>query len=55
MLGKELERLHILVCGLSVVIWKGQGHFKTTEGHTNVYCRAEKKRSCHMARAYVGR
>src|SRR6218665_2542659 len=36
-LGNELERNRVNICGLSEVRWKGQGHFTTTEGHTIVY------------------
>jgi len=36
-IGKELERVGVDVCGLSEVRWKGQGHITTLEGHTVVY------------------
>src|SRR6218665_1368250 len=36
-LGNELERNRVDICGLSEVRWKGQGHFTTTEGHTIIY------------------
>ena len=37
MLGNELERNRVDICGLSEVRWKGQGHYTTTEGHTIVH------------------
>ena len=36
-LGREMERRKVNVCGLSEVRWAGQGHFTTLEGHTIVY------------------
>ena len=36
-LGKELERVGVEVCGLSEVRWQGQGHFTTREGHIIMY------------------
>ena len=37
LLGQELERNKVGICGLSEVRWEGQGHFITTEGHTMIY------------------
>ena len=39
----SLERLKVMVCGLSEVRWEGQGHFTTVEGHIMVYSGAEKQ------------
>ena len=36
-LGNELERLEVDLCGLCEVRWEGQGHFTTLEGHTIIY------------------
>jgi len=36
-LGRELDRNGVSVCGLSEVRWEGRGHFTTLEGHTIVY------------------
>jgi exonuclease III len=36
-LGKELERVGVDICGLSEVRWKEQGHFNTAEGHKIIY------------------
>jgi hypothetical protein len=37
LLGRELERLTVDLCGLCEVGWGGQGHFLTLEGHTVIY------------------
>jgi len=37
LLGEEMMRLGVDICGLSEVRWDGQGHFTTLDGHTNVY------------------
>lgn len=37
LLGAELERNKVSVCGLSEVWWKGKGHFKTELGHLVIY------------------
>jgi len=34
LLGEEMMRLGIDICGLSEVRWDGQGHFTTLDGHT---------------------
>ena len=36
-LGREMERLRMDICGLAEVRWGGRGHFITTEGHMIVY------------------
>ena len=36
-LGDEMMRLGVDICGLSEVRWNGQGHFTTLDGHTVVY------------------
>ena len=36
-LGNEMERLDISMCGLSETKWSGSGHFKTLDGHTVLY------------------
>ena len=36
-LGREMDRIGVDICGLSEVRWKGQGHFTTREGHTVIY------------------
>ena len=36
-LGDEMMRLGVDICGLSEVRWNGQGHFTTLDGHTIVY------------------
>jgi len=37
LLGEEMMRLGVDICGLSEVRWDGQGHFTTLDGHTVVY------------------
>ena len=37
LLGDEMMRLGVDICGLSEVRWNGQGHFTTLDGHTIVY------------------
>ena len=37
LLGRELERVRVDVCGLSEVRWEGQGHFTTLKDHAVVY------------------
>ena len=37
LLGDEMMRLGVDICGLSEVRWNGQGHFTTLYGHTIVY------------------
>ena len=37
LLGDEMMRLGVDICGLSEVRWNGQGHFTTLDGHTVVY------------------
>ena len=37
MLGNEMERQGISICGLSETKWSGNGHFKTLDGHTVLY------------------
>ena len=37
LLGEEMMRLGVDICGLSEVRWDGQGHFTTLHGHTIVY------------------
>ena len=37
LLGDEMMRLMVDICGLSEVRWNGQGHFTTLDGHTIVY------------------
>jgi len=37
LLGEEMMRLRVDVCGLSDVRWDGDGHFTTLDGHTIVY------------------
>jgi len=34
LLGEEMMRLGVDICGLSEVRWDGQGHFTTLDGHT---------------------
>ena len=36
LLGDEMVRLGVDICGLSEVRWNGQGHFTTLDGHTIV-------------------
>ena len=40
-LGEELERNKVDICGLAEVRWEGQGHFTTSDGHTIVYSGGE--------------
>ena len=42
-LGNEMERLDIKICGLSETKWTGIGHFKTTEGHTVMFAGGENR------------
>jgi len=37
LLGDEMTRLGVDICGLSEVRWNGQGHLTTLDGHTIVY------------------
>ena len=37
LLGDEMVRLGVDICGLSEVRWNGQGHFTTLDGHTIVH------------------
>ena len=37
LLGQEMMRLGVDICGLSEVRWTGQGHFTTLDDHTIVY------------------
>jgi len=37
LLGEEMMRLGVDICGLSEVKWDGQGHFTTLDGHAIVY------------------
>jgi len=37
LLGEEMMRLGVDICGLSEVRWDEQGHFTTLDGHTIVY------------------
>ena len=37
LLGEEMMRLGVDICGLSEVRWDGLGHFTTLDGHTIVY------------------
>ena len=37
LLGDEMMRLGVDICGLSEVRWNEQGHFTTLDGHTIVY------------------
>ena len=37
LLGEEMMRLGVDICGLSEVRWDGQGHFRILDGHTVVY------------------
>ena len=37
LLGDEMMRLGVDICGLSEVRWNGQGYFTTLDGHTIVY------------------
>ena len=37
LLGEEMMRLGVDICGLSEVRWDGQGNFTTLDGHTIVY------------------
>jgi len=37
LLGDEMMRQGVDICGLSEVRWNGQGHFTTLDGHTIVY------------------
>jgi len=37
LLGDEMMRLRVDICGLSEERWNGQGHFTTLDGHTIVY------------------
>jgi len=37
LLGEEITRLGVDICGLSEVRWDGQGHFTILDGHTIVY------------------
>jgi len=34
LLGEEIMRLGVDICGLSEVRWDGQGYFTTLDGHT---------------------
>jgi len=34
LLGEEMMRMSVDICGLSEVRWDGQGHFTTLDGHT---------------------
>ena len=34
LLGEEIMRFGVDICGLSEVRWDGQGHFTTLDGHT---------------------
>jgi len=37
LLGEDMMRLGVDICGLSERRWDGQGHFTTLDGHTIVY------------------
>ena len=36
-LGNELDRLNVTMCGLSETKWSGSGHFTTFDGHTVLF------------------
>jgi hypothetical protein len=40
-LGEELIRNKVDICGLAEVRWEGQGHFTTSDGHTIIYSGGE--------------
>ena len=45
LLGDEMMRLGVDLCGLSEARWNGQGHFTTLDGHTIVYS-GRRTRAC---------